>query len=132
MEAAVGVCQYFDLRQEIPLPRKHDLQYATTSHAFMEHHAALMLPRHVAPLIPQADLRNVWGKRQGHRLWHWASSCSPPLVHHSLSCCVAAGTRCITLINHSAFTRVFQDVRKEAEHVKVNDRGQSIPETSFW
>lgn len=63
VEAAVGVCQYFDLRQEIPLPRKHDLQYATTSHAFMEHHAALMLPRHVAPLIPQADLCNVWGNR---------------------------------------------------------------------
>lgn len=71
------------------------------------------------------------GLRGEDRLWHCASLCSPELVHHMLSCPMAAGTRGITFLNHRAFTRVLQDVGNEAEHVKVNDRGQSVPETRF-
>lgn len=63
VEATVRMPQYFGLRQDIPLPRKHDLEYATISHALMQHYTALMLPWNDDPLIHQADLPNVWGKR---------------------------------------------------------------------
>lgn len=66
VEAAVRVHQYFGLRrQNIPLPRKHDLENATTSYALMEHHIAPTLPWNVDPLIHQADLPNIWGKTRG-------------------------------------------------------------------
>lgn len=62
VEAAVRVLQHFGRRrQDIPLPRKHDLEYATTSHALMEHHTALTLPQNVDPLIHQADLTQCLG-----------------------------------------------------------------------
>lgn len=68
VEATVRVHQYFGLRQDIPLPRKRDLEYATTSHALMEHYTELMLPWNDDPLICQADFPSVWGKRWGQRL----------------------------------------------------------------
>lgn len=64
VETAEKVHQYFGLRrQDTPLPRKRVLEYATTSHALMEHHRAPMLPWNVDSLIYQADLPSVWAKR---------------------------------------------------------------------
>lgn len=45
----------FWFKTDIPLPRKHDLEYVTTSHALMEHHTALTLPWNADPLIHQVD-----------------------------------------------------------------------------